>query len=213
MAKLTSLVFLVSAAVWLSETVFVLGFSSILTPKTTGRPLTPLFYRCERSMSPRGRSQFREKQVYPLFSSPDESLTPDESSVPADEASEAIEEGGQEKKSLVQKIRAYFTPPDDGLSFRQRLAKMGLAVALSYGWVSNMSYTVTVSLAWFIFSKNVSPWSYLILLLKICAACIAGFEILSLNSSVVSISSDWQKSASTGTMERFSGRLWWFLGL
>jgi hypothetical protein len=28
-------------------------------------------------------------------------------------------------------------------------------VFLSYGWVSNMSYSVTVSLAWYIFSKRV----------------------------------------------------------
>jgi hypothetical protein len=36
---------------------------------------------------------------------------------------------------------------DDGLSFKQKLAKMGLSVLLSYGFVSNMSYCVTVSLA------------------------------------------------------------------
>ena len=42
----------------------------------------------------------------------------------------------------------------DGLTFRQRLAKMGLSVLLSYGFVSNMSYCVTVSLAWFGFSKK-----------------------------------------------------------
>jgi hypothetical protein len=39
---------------------------------------------------------------------------------------------------------------DDGLTFRQRLAKMGLATILSYGFVSNMSYAVTVSCAWYI---------------------------------------------------------------
>lgn len=43
---------------------------------------------------------------------------------------------------------------DDGLSFKQKLAKMGLSVLLSYGFVSNMSYCVTVSLAWFGFSKK-----------------------------------------------------------
>lgn len=42
----------------------------------------------------------------------------------------------------------------DDLSFKQKLAKMGMSVALSYGWVSNMSYTVTVSLAWYGFSKK-----------------------------------------------------------
>jgi len=57
--------------------------------------------------------------------------------------------------SLGQRFRNYFRGPQDGLTTKQRLAKMGLAVALSYGWVSNMSYTVTVSLAWYIFSKQV----------------------------------------------------------
>ena len=59
------------------------------------------------------------------------------------------------KLSFGQRVRKYFSP-DDGLSFRQRLAKMGLSCMLSYGWVSNMSYCVTVSVAWFIFSKQVS---------------------------------------------------------
>jgi len=57
--------------------------------------------------------------------------------------------------SLGQRFRNYFRGPQDGLTTKQRLAKMGLAVALSYGWVSNMSYTVTVSIAWYIFSRQV----------------------------------------------------------
>lgn len=57
--------------------------------------------------------------------------------------------------TLMQRIRKGFKKQDDGLTFRQRLAKMGLAALLSYGWVSNMSYCVTVSLAWYIFSSQV----------------------------------------------------------
>ena len=38
---------------------------------------------------------------------------------------------------------------------RERLAKMGLSALLSYGWVSNMSYAVTLSLSWYGFSKKV----------------------------------------------------------
>lgn len=56
--------------------------------------------------------------------------------------------------TLSQRIKKYFSPPDDGLTFRQRLAKMGLAAVLSYGWVSNMSYCVSVSAAWYIFSSQ-----------------------------------------------------------
>mmetsp|Transcript_28954 Transcript_28954/g.78421 ORF Transcript_28954/g.78421 Transcript_28954/m.78421 type:complete len:272 (-) Transcript_28954:539-1354(-) len=43
---------------------------------------------------------------------------------------------------------------DDSVTFKQKLAKMGLSALLSYGFVSNMSYCVTVSLAWFGFSKK-----------------------------------------------------------
>lgn len=43
----------------------------------------------------------------------------------------------------------------DGLTTRERLAKMGLSALLSYGWVSNMSYAVTLSLSWYGFSKKV----------------------------------------------------------
>lgn len=50
--------------------------------------------------------------------------------------------------------KKYFAKQDDGLTFKQRMAKAGLSVALSYGWVSNVSYSVTVSLAWYIFNKR-----------------------------------------------------------
>lgn len=43
---------------------------------------------------------------------------------------------------------------DDGLTFRQRLAKAGLSVVLSYGFVSNMSYCVSVSVAWYLFCRQ-----------------------------------------------------------
>lgn len=59
------------------------------------------------------------------------------------------------KKGVWENLKQYVSPPDDGSTFRQRLAKLGLAAALSYGWVSNMSYSVSVSLAWYIFSKRV----------------------------------------------------------
>lgn len=66
------------------------------------------------------------------------------------------DEFSDEDVSRVQRWRKKLFPPkpDDGLSFRQRLTKMGLSVVLSYGWVSNVSYSFSVSLAWFIFSKQ-----------------------------------------------------------
>ena len=47
---------------------------------------------------------------------------------------------------------------DDNLTFKQKLGKMGLSVLLSYGFVSNMSYCVTVTLAWYGFCKTVSSY-------------------------------------------------------
>lgn len=44
---------------------------------------------------------------------------------------------------------------EDKLSFRQKLAKAGLSVALSYGAVSNASYGVCMSIAWYGFSRKV----------------------------------------------------------
>lgn len=44
---------------------------------------------------------------------------------------------------------------EEKLTTRQRLAKLGLAAVLSYGWVSNMSYCICVSIAWYGFSKQV----------------------------------------------------------
>jgi hypothetical protein len=76
------------------------------------------------------------------------------SSVGGDVAAASSDESS-EGASLLQRVRSYFVPKKDDLTFRQRLAKMGLAAVLSYGWVSNMSYCVTVSLAWYIFSKQV----------------------------------------------------------
>mmetsp|Transcript_31985 Transcript_31985/g.45473 ORF Transcript_31985/g.45473 Transcript_31985/m.45473 type:complete len:218 (-) Transcript_31985:130-783(-) len=43
---------------------------------------------------------------------------------------------------------------DDGSTFRQKLGKLGLMTVLSYGWVSNMSYGICISCAWYIFSKQ-----------------------------------------------------------
>lgn len=64
------------------------------------------------------------------------------------------------KASVLSKIKNILGFGDntntDGLTTRERLAKMGLSALLSYGWVSNMSYAVTLSLSWYGFSKKVS---------------------------------------------------------
>lgn len=62
-----------------------------------------------------------------------------------------------EKKSILDKFKSVFKKKeknDDGLTTKERLAKMGLSALLSYGWVSNMSYAVMLSLSWYGFSKK-----------------------------------------------------------
>ena len=60
------------------------------------------------------------------------------------------------KGSRFQKLKKRLFPPkeDDGLTTRQRLSKMGLSVLLSYGFVSNISTSITAALSWFLFSKR-----------------------------------------------------------
>jgi hypothetical protein len=54
--------------------------------------------------------------------------------------------------SLLAKLKAK-------LSNRDQLSKMGLSVLLSYGFVSNMSYAISISIAWYIFNikYKISP--------------------------------------------------------
>ena len=85
-----------------------------------------------------------------------EPLDGETSSEPAtDHISSSSSSSSIQPTSLSTRVRNYFQGPQDGLSTKQRLTKMGLAVALSYGWVSNLSYCVSVSLAWYIFNKRV----------------------------------------------------------
>lgn len=68
---------------------------------------------------------------------------------------EADTASSTEKIGIFSKIKnMYKSEPSDGLTTRQRLSKMGLSCLLSYGFVSNMSYVVSVSVAWFGFTKK-----------------------------------------------------------
>jgi hypothetical protein len=60
--------------------------------------------------------------------------------------------GRKRVQQLRQSIASMYktNESDEKITFRQRLAKMGLATILSYGFVSNMSYAITVSCAWYI---------------------------------------------------------------
>ncbi|KAL7526674.1 hypothetical protein ACHAXR_001593 [Thalassiosira sp. AJA248-18] len=61
-----------------------------------------------------------------------------------------------EKTTILGKLKSMFKGGDnaDGLTTKEKLAKMGLSALLSYGFVSNMSYAVTLSLSWYGFSTK-----------------------------------------------------------
>ena len=79
-----------------------------------------------------------------------------EANAPSDDAdASAASSSPSEKRGILSKIKSAFVDKDNsGLTGRERLAKMGLSALLSYGWVSNMSYAVTLSLSWFIHTKR-----------------------------------------------------------
>jgi hypothetical protein len=89
-----------------------------------------------------------------------ESDDSDDETSPQIDAEETPSESGvedSEKASSTFRARLkklWVKDKDDGLTTRQRLAKMGLAAVLSYGWVSNVSYAICVSIAWYGFSKK-----------------------------------------------------------
>eukprot|EP00986_Skeletonema_menzelii_P008001 scaffold3240_cov155-Skeletonema_menzelii.AAC.5 len=60
------------------------------------------------------------------------------------------------KSSPFSKLISIFKPKKDpsGLTTKEKLKKMGLAALLSYGFVSNMSYAITLSVSWFTHSKK-----------------------------------------------------------
>jgi hypothetical protein len=55
----------------------------------------------------------------------------------------------------------------ESLTFKQKLAKAGMSTLLSYGFVSNMSYAVTVSIAWYISAKRVCTVRHQVFLIVI----------------------------------------------
>lgn len=101
-------------------------------------------------------SVWRPRQALPssaLYSSESSSTSDNDASTP--------EEGEEEESSTKLTFRerwakAFPKKKGDELPLRQRLAKMGLACVLSYGFVSNMNYAITTGLSWFVFSKRVS---------------------------------------------------------
>ncbi len=117
-----------------------------------GAPVTPTFHRSgPLSMQPPGAHSNIINNRPLLASSPlfaettNNNLSPDHG-------------GGKEEKgaSAFKRFINMFKPKSsENMTPKEMLAKMGLSALLSYGFVSNMSYCVTVSLAWFGFTKKV----------------------------------------------------------
>lgn len=87
----------------------------------------------------------------------DESETEEESSLSEEESSLSEVEETVESLNRWQRLKRKIIPSNsefEGLTFRQKLTKAGLSVLLSYGWVSNASFAVTFSLAWYIHCKR-----------------------------------------------------------
>lgn len=119
----------------------MLGFASTTLSTrvaTTARPSSPLNF---------SKQSFRCSRSNTICFSASE-----------DEVSEPEAEPEQPKElSRLARLKNRLSPPkedEDGMTFRQKLSKAGLSVVLSYGWVSNVSYSIAVSIAWYIFSSQ-----------------------------------------------------------
>jgi hypothetical protein len=76
------------------------------------------------------------------------------------ETTDSSSSSKKQKTGLRKRLASYFksSESDDGLTFRQRLAKMGLATVLSYGWISNTNAMILVAAAWYVFCAKVRSW-------------------------------------------------------
>lgn len=88
-----------------------------------------------------------------------ESSSEEEAASSQDESDKQVEsstsDDNDKPKTFRERLKSLWWKNDDSdLTTRQRLAKMGLAAVLSYGWVSNVSYAICISLAWYGFSAK-----------------------------------------------------------
>jgi hypothetical protein len=89
----------------------------------------------------------------PLESDKDSETSPETDA--AETPSESDVEVSEKPSTFRERLKKLWVKDeDDGLTTRQRLAKLGLAAVLSYGWVSNVSYAICISIAWYAFSKK-----------------------------------------------------------
>jgi len=63
----------------------------------------------------------------------------------------------EQQVGIVKGMLRYFSidfskNKEDGMTVKERLAKMGMATLLTYGWVSNMNSIILTSLSWYVFN-------------------------------------------------------------
>jgi len=89
----------------------------------------------------------------PLIVSVDTKKKEEEEAVVEEEKALATPE--KTTSSPFSKLKSIFQKGNkEGPTTKEKLAKMGLSALLSYGWVSNMSYAITLSLSWYTHSKK-----------------------------------------------------------
>lgn len=118
----------------------------------------------------------------------------------AEEIIEVAKVSEEKKLTFMDKLKRALglkNNDPDGPTTRERLAKMGLSALLSYGWVSNMSQAVTLSLSWYGFSKKVGnhhlfEWN----------GMTTHFPIF---LTEIRHTTDWTKSSCPGAVETIPG--------
>jgi hypothetical protein len=127
-------------------------------------PITHRFATSDDTSSPDDSNEGDTPPDSDEAESPTSSADDDEKDSPSSEAGDkdltddsTLDTDDDDKPTFRERLKKLWWKNDDSdLTTRQRLAKMGLAAVLSYGWVSNVSYAICISIAWYGFSSKVS---------------------------------------------------------
>ena len=85
----------------------------------------------------------------------EEEVVEEEKAVVVVSSSDSVATIEKTTSSPFSKLKSIFQKDNkEGPTTKEKLAKMGLSALLSYGWVSNMSYAITLSLSWYTHSKK-----------------------------------------------------------
>mgnify|MGYP005848597617 CR=1 FL=1 len=168
-------------SLWLSFCLFCLWFQGSSTaafvyPNYPGHHSTPtphsstirqqLNWQIPKSRNPLSsieNNQFARSQqprrILPIILSSSTGAADESQELPDDQKddTELVQEDANATLKFWERLQNYMIQrkENDGLNFKQRLAKMGLSTVLSYGMISNLSYAILVSLSWYGFAAKV----------------------------------------------------------